>query len=68
MLESVAGGELKVPTLFFPDGSVLVQPSLQQVAEKAGLRTRPELPFYDVIIIGSGPGGCRRRCTPAPTA
>ena len=57
LLESVAGGELKVPTLFFPDGSVLVQPSLQQVAEKAGLRTRPELPFYDVIIIGSGPGG-----------
>lgn len=45
------------PVLFFPDGSVLQQPTTAQVAEKAGLRIRAELPFYDVIIIGGGPAG-----------
>lgn len=57
LLESVVGEELKVPVLVFPDGEALVQPTPQQVAEKAGLRTRAENPFYDVIIIGSGPAG-----------
>ena len=57
LLEVATSDPLKVPALFFPDGSVLVQPTPQQVAEKAGLRTRAEQPFYDVIIIGSGPGG-----------
>ncbi len=57
LLESAAGGEAKVPGLFFPDGAVLVQPTMQQVAAKAGLSTRATLPFYDVIIIGSGPAG-----------
>jgi len=48
---------LKVPVLFFPDGGQLVQPTQAQLAEKAGLRTRAERPFYDVIIIGGGPAG-----------
>jgi thioredoxin reductase (NADPH) len=30
---------------------------LQQVASKVGLRTQAERPFYDVIIVGSGPAG-----------
>ncbi len=49
--------EPKIPALFFPDGSYLFEPSIQQVAEKAGLRTRAEMPFYDVVIIGGGPAG-----------
>jgi thioredoxin reductase (NADPH) len=57
LLESAVMGDLKLPVLFFPDGSVLVQPTRQQVAEKAGLRIRAERPFYDVIIIGGGPAG-----------
>jgi thioredoxin reductase (NADPH) len=47
----------KVPILLFPDGSALVCPTAQQVAEKVGLSTRPERPFYDVIVIGGGPAG-----------
>ena len=57
LLDSAASGPQKVPVLFFPDGAVLVQPTPQQVAEQAGLRIRAEQPFYDVIIIGSGPAG-----------
>lgn len=57
LLESAPTSQTKLPVLYFPDGSVLVQPSPQQVAEKAGLRTRAENPSYDVIIIGAGPAG-----------
>ena len=57
LLEAAAIDPLNVPALFFPDGDVLLQPTLQQLAEKAGLRTRAERPFYDVIIIGGGPAG-----------
>jgi thioredoxin reductase (NADPH) len=58
LLESVTQPDAPMmPVLFFPDGSVLVQPTRQQVAEKAGLRVRAEKPFYDVVIIGGGPAG-----------
>jgi len=43
--------------VFFPDGTALVEPTLQQVAEKAGLPTEAEMRFYDLIIIGGGPAG-----------
>jgi thioredoxin reductase (NADPH) len=53
-----AGLTLKdLPALLFPDGALLVQPTQGQLAEKVGLRTRAELPFYDLIIVGAGPAG-----------
>jgi thioredoxin reductase (NADPH) len=45
------------PLFIFADGSVLENPSLGEVAEKAGLRGRADTPFYDVVIIGAGPAG-----------
>ena len=57
LLNTTAGGEKTMPVLFFPDGGVLVSPTIQQLAEKAGLRTHAEKPFYDVVIIGGGPSG-----------
>jgi thioredoxin reductase (NADPH) len=57
LMEAAAIAKLEVPALFFPDGGVLVQPTLQQVAEKIGLSTHAGKPFYDVIIIGAGPAG-----------
>lgn len=47
----------KLPVIFFPDGNVLIDPDLKVLAEKVGLQTRADLPFYDVVIIGSGPAG-----------
>jgi len=47
----------KLPVIFFPDGNTLVEPDLQELADKVGLQTHAELPFYDIIILGSGPAG-----------
>ncbi|HEX2906088.1 MAG TPA: FAD-dependent oxidoreductase [Phototrophicaceae bacterium] len=46
-----------LPAVLFPDGGHLVEPTTQQLAEKAGLKTRAEKPFYDLAIVGGGPAG-----------
>jgi thioredoxin reductase (NADPH) len=45
------------PLLVFPDGSHLLAPSNAEIAEKVGLRTRPGLKTYDLVIVGGGPAG-----------
>lgn len=57
LVEEHNQGQLKIPTVFFPDGTALVEPSLQQVADHAGLPTEAAMRFYDLIIIGGGPAG-----------
>jgi thioredoxin reductase (NADPH) len=52
-----AGHLTRLPVVISPDGSYLVQPTVVQIAEKLGLRTRAQLPFYDLIIVGGGPSG-----------
>jgi thioredoxin reductase (NADPH) len=46
-----------LPKVLFPDGSSLDDPSTAQLAEKLGLRVRPEMAFYDLVIVGGGPAG-----------
>ena len=48
---------LQLPLLIFPDGSYMQKPSNSEIAEKIGLRTHAQMPFYDLIIIGAGPAG-----------
>lgn len=57
LLESagVDGGTL--PVVIFPDGATLEAPTTQQVAEKSGLKTQADSPFYDLIVVGAGPAG-----------
>ncbi len=57
LVEEYNQGQLRIPTVFFPDGTALAEPTLQQVAEKAGLSTEAAMQFYDLIIIGGGPAG-----------
>jgi thioredoxin reductase (NADPH) len=45
------------PYVIFPDGSYLPEPTITQIAEKIGLKTRAQMAFYDLIIIGAGPAG-----------
>lgn len=50
-------GQRVVPTIVFPDGSILVEPSNAELAAKLGIQTRAERTFYDVIVVGGGPAG-----------
>jgi thioredoxin reductase (NADPH) len=56
-VEQTNNGFRSIPTIVFPDGSVLVEPSNAQLAEKLGMQTRAQRSFYDAIIIGGGPTG-----------
>jgi thioredoxin reductase (NADPH) len=56
-VEEVNSGMRIVPTIIFPDGDILAEPTNAQLAEKLGLSTRAQFKFYDVIIIGGGPAG-----------
>ncbi|WP_375447056.1 FAD-dependent oxidoreductase [uncultured Fibrella sp.] len=46
-----------LPVVVFEDGSVLKQPSIQQLGEKLGLSPKAEGDLYDLAIIGAGPAG-----------
>ncbi len=56
-VERTNNGSRSIPTIVFPDGTVLVEPSNAQLAEKLGMQTRAKRNFYDAIIIGGGPTG-----------
>jgi len=47
----------RLPVVFFPDGSVLVDPDNRTLADRCGLQTQATQPLYDVIIVGAGPAG-----------
>ncbi|MFY9939364.1 MAG: FAD-dependent oxidoreductase [Silvibacterium sp.] len=47
----------QLPAVLFPDGSSLVQPTQQALAEKVGLSTHAASDFYDLVVIGAGPAG-----------
>ena len=56
-VEKLNKGMRIIPTIIFPDGEILAEPSNAQLAEKLGLQTKANREFYDVIIIGGGPAG-----------
>ena len=57
LVEAVNKDRHRLPVVFFPDGSLLVDPDNRTLAEKVGLHTQAQRPFYDLIIIGAGPAG-----------
>jgi thioredoxin reductase (NADPH) len=57
LVESVSNENLKLPVVFFPDGTLLIEPDITSIAEKTGLNTKATHPFYDLIIVGAGPAG-----------
>jgi thioredoxin reductase (NADPH) len=57
LVDSVGDEGIQLPVVFFPDGTVLTNPDPTSLAEKVGLHTRAERPFYDLIIVGAGPAG-----------
>jgi thioredoxin reductase (NADPH) len=57
LVEAVNPGDHRLPVVFFPDGTMLVEPGPRELAEKAGMQTKARAPYYDLIIIGAGPAG-----------
>jgi thioredoxin reductase (NADPH) len=57
VVERLNDGRRSVPTIVFPDGSILSEPGNDELAEKLGLHSTAQHNFYDLIIVGAGPSG-----------
>ena len=57
LMESSGTDGKQLPLVVFSDGTHLSDPTSAAVAEKLGLKTKAELPFYDLVIVGGGPAG-----------
>jgi len=57
VVQSHNDGKDLIPTIVFDDGSVLVEPSNAELAAKLGITSEASRPFYDLIVVGSGPAG-----------
>jgi thioredoxin reductase (NADPH) len=57
LIASMPGGLSRLPVVFFPDGSTMVQPAPRELADKLGMQTRARQPFYDLLVVGGGPAG-----------
>ena len=51
------GGNNVIPTIVFPDGTHLAEPSNEELAEKLGLERAAMMHVYDLVIVGGGPAG-----------
>ena len=47
----------RLPVVLFPDGTVLVDPELEILAQRVGLSTQATQAFYDLVVVGAGPAG-----------
>ena len=50
-------GNNTIPTIVFPDGSHLSEPTNEEIAEKLGLERTAMQHVYDLIVVGGGPTG-----------
>ncbi len=57
LIEALGETDFELPCLFFPDGTILQKPENRDIAERVGLQTSADKPFYDLIIVGAGPAG-----------
>lgn len=56
----------RLPVVLFGDGSVLVDPPPEALAQRVGLKVQAAQDFYDLVVVGGGPrgpggGGLRRQ-------
>ena len=48
-------GNNVIPTIVFPDGTSLSEPSNEDLANKIGLDRKAMMHVYDIILVGGGP-------------
>ena len=46
-IQKVQKGGRSIPTIVFEDGSILIEPSNAELADKLGIRPKAERQFYD---------------------
>ena len=57
MIQALNDGKRKIPTIVFPDGRFVTEPSNAELAALLGLKTTAARAHYDAIVIGGGPAG-----------
>ena len=57
LLATLDGDPPKLPCVFFADGSTAENPNNREIAERVGLQTIADRPFYDLAVVGAGPAG-----------
>src|SRR5262252_2061409 len=57
LLDALRPEAANLPIVLFPDGTKLLDSAPAEVAQRVGLRTRPQTSFYDLAIVGGGPAG-----------
>jgi thioredoxin reductase (NADPH) len=57
LLRQFSLDDRKLPAVLFQDGGSLVQPTQTELASRIGLSTQAQKDFYDLIVVGAGPGG-----------
>ncbi len=56
-VQSRNDGRNIIPTVVFPDGSHLSEPTNEELAQKLGIQREAMQHGYDLIVIGGGPAG-----------
>ena len=57
LVERLQDGGRSIPTIVFEDGSLLIEPTNEELARKLGLSLEADCALYDLAIIGGGPAG-----------
>ena len=56
-VEARNDGKRIIPTIIFPDGTFLAEPSNDELADRVGLSRMASMREYDLVVIGGGPTG-----------
>jgi thioredoxin reductase (NADPH) len=57
LVAKVSEGSPRLPIVFLPNGDTLMQPDARELADRIGMQTSAQRPFYDLVIVGGGPAG-----------
>jgi thioredoxin reductase (NADPH) len=57
LLDAAGADGRDLPVLITVDGEPMITPSQAEVAARVGLATMPQRDFYDLVVVGGGPGG-----------